>query len=48
MILNLRHEVYDSKDGNLMERVAQYIKDRAKPFDDYIRMLKEGAIENML
>jgi transposase-like protein len=35
-LLNLDHDVYDLRLGNLMERIVQHVKDRARDFDDYI------------
>ena len=34
--LNLDHDVYDLRLGDLMERIVQYVKDRTKDFDDYM------------
>jgi putative transposase len=34
--LNLEHDVYDSRLGNIMEGIIQYVKDRTGDFDDYI------------
>jgi putative transposase len=34
--LNLEHDVCDSRLRDLMERIVQYVKDRAEDFDDYL------------
>jgi transposase-like protein len=39
--LNLDHDVYDSRLGNLMERIIQYVKDGTEDFDDYIPCRRE-------
>jgi putative transposase len=39
--LNLEHDVYGSRLRNLMERIIQYVKDRAEDFDDYIPCRRE-------
>jgi transposase-like protein len=35
-ILNLRHGLYSIEVRNLMERIIEYVKDRTKPFDNYM------------
>jgi transposase-like protein len=41
--LNLDHDVYGLRLGNLMERIIQYVKDRTEDFDDYIPCRREGC-----